>query len=49
MLSTDFIDQGDWNATFLDDDNWEQWAQSIDWDAPTMIPDVPALAGQLGG
>jgi hypothetical protein len=47
MLSTDFIEQGDWNATL--DDDWEQWAQLIDWEGPTMIPDVPALAGQLGG
>jgi hypothetical protein len=46
-MSADFVDQDDWNAKL--DDDWEKWAQLIDWEGLAMIPDAPALAGQLGG
>lgn len=47
MLPAEFVGQDDWNVGL--DDDWEQWAQLIDWEGQAMIPDVPALAGQLGG
>jgi hypothetical protein len=46
-MSAEFFGQGDCNVDL--DDDWERWAQLIDWEGPAMIPDVPALAGQLGG